>query len=143
MVNPFTPEAKKRIMRAIAEAEKKTSGEVRVHVKPYSSEEPIEEARKSFRRLGMQRTKERNGVLVFVAWKSRRFAIVGDDGIHRKVGDAFWSGTRDRMAALFSRGDLAGGIEAGVHDIGEKLKEHFPLGAGDKNELTDHVSEET
>lgn len=140
MVNPFDRETKKNIVEAIAQAERKTSGEIRVHVKPRCGEHPLEEARKVFRRLRMHRTKERNGVLIFVAWKSRKFAIVGDEGIHEKVGDAFWNGTCDRMAGFFSKNDLPGGIRAGVLSAGDKLKAHFPFEKNDKNELSNKVS---
>lgn len=143
MVDPFDKKSKQRIVEAIRTAERKTSGEIRVHVKPKCGEDPMAEARKTFRRLRMHRTKERNGVLIFVAWKSRRFVILGDEGIHGKVGELFWNGARDAMTAYFSKNDLMGGIEAGIRSVGEKLKTHFPSEAGGKNELSDNLSEGT
>jgi uncharacterized membrane protein len=143
MVNPFDLETKRRIIETIIEAERKTSGEIRIHVKPKCWGDPIKEGRRIFRHLCMHRTKERNGVLIFVAWKNRQFAIIGDEGIHRKVGDSFWSQTRDVMKGHFSAGNIAEGMVAGVRSIGERLKEYFPAQTGDKNELSNTVSEGT
>ena len=91
----------------------------------------------------MHKTKDRNGVLIFVAWKSRKFSIVGDEGIHAKVGGPFWNETRDSMTAHFSKNDITGGILAGVRSVGDKLKAHFPSKSGDRNELSDNLSEGT
>ena len=130
-----------RIVEALQAAESMTSGEIRVHLKRGASKEALKEAHRVFQKLGMHRTKKRNGVLLFIAWKSRSFAVVGDEGIHRKVGDFFWNETRDRMQAEFEKGDLAGGILAGVNAAGEALKKYFPHGADDKNELSDTVTQ--
>ncbi len=141
MVNPFDHETKRRIIEAIIEAESKTSGEIRVHVKSRCSEDPAKEAQKIFHRLRMHRTRSQNGVLIFVAWKSRKFAIIGDEGIHRKVGDSFWNQTRDAMNLQFSKNDIAAGILKGIQSAGEKLKTHFPAEIDDKNELSNTMSE--
>lgn len=143
MVNPFHGDAKKRIVDAIIEAEKKTGGEIRVHIKATCGPEPMDEAKKIFLRLRMHRTKQRNGVLVFVAWKSQKFAILGDEGLHRKVGANFWDRTRDTMTNYFLKNDFVNGVIAGVKSAGEKLKEHFPAQTYDKNELSNTVSEGT
>lgn len=132
---------KKEIVAAIVDAEKKTSGQIRVHVKRKCKDDVFWEAKKVFERLRMHRTKERNGVLIFVALESRRFAILGDSGIHRQVGDPFWSHARDRMAGHFSKGEIKEGIIAGVLSVGGKLRKHFPAGAGDADELPDTVTE--
>ena len=142
MVTPFDREIKRRIVEAICKAEHKTSGEIRVHVQPKCKNDPMKEAQKIFHRLRMHRAKNRNGVLIFVAWKSRQFAIVGDKGIHQNVGDSFWNQTRDAMNRHFAQNDIAGGIVAGVQSVGEKLKAHYPAHTGDKNELLNTVSEE-
>ena len=141
MVNPLDREAKRRIVEAILKAEHKTNGEIRVHVKPNCGEDPMKDAQKVFHRLRMHRTKHRSAVLILVAWKSRQFAIVGDAGVHRKVGDSFWGQTRDIMRAHFSKNDIAGGIVKGIESVGEKLKAHFPAANGNKDELSNMVSE--
>jgi uncharacterized membrane protein len=117
---------KQKIVEAIRRAEQVTSGEIRVHLKPTCRVDVLAEAQKTFHRLSMHRAKHRNGVLIFVAPKSRRFAIVGDAGIHAHAGQDFWHEVRDVMTAHFSKGQLADGIVAGVEKVGEKLKVHFP-----------------
>ena len=141
MVEFLDKQAKNKIVEAIRQAERATTGEIRVHVKPRCSEDVLKEAHKTFRRLGMHRAKEHNAVLIFVAPKSRRFAIVGDEGIHQKVGHDYWNAARDAMHHYFSKGDLAGGILAGVRSVGVQLKKHFPDGSGNANGLPDTVSE--
>ncbi len=141
MVGPFDRQTKQRIVESIVEAERQTSGEIRVHVKPKCGKDPLKEAQKIFHHLRMHRTKHRNGVLIFVAWKSRQFAIVGDEKIHHKVGDSFWNQTRDAMSRHFSKNDLVGGIIAGIQSIGEKLKTHFPVEGKNENELQDKITE--
>ena len=128
-------------MQALAQAEAQTSGEIRVHVKRGPTKDALLEAQKVFQKLGMHRTKARNGVLLFISWKSRSFAIVGDEGIHRAVGDTFWNRTRDRMQTEFTKGELLQGILIGIQSAGAKLKENFPRAADDKNELPDTVTE--
>jgi len=128
-------------VQALAEAESGTSGEIRVHVKRGATKDALLEARQVFQKMGMHRTIARNGVLLFISWKSRSFAVVGDEGIHRIVGDAFWNSTRDRMQAEFMKGELLGGILSGIQSAGGRLKESFPRTAGDKNELPDTVTE--
>jgi uncharacterized membrane protein len=133
---------KNRVVAAIRTAEEGTGGEIRVHVARGCRSGALEEAKKVFKRLGMHRTRERNGVLIYIALKNHEFAIVGDEGIHAKVGADFWESVRDAMEVHFKNGDATAGIEAGVLRAGLRLKEHFPRGTQDKNELTDEVSEE-
>ena len=132
---------KNKITEAIALAEQNTSGEIRVHVAPLCKLHPMVEAKKIFTRLKMDKTAERNGVLIFVALKSHQFAIIGDQGIHEKVGEDFWNKTRDVMLSHFEQGDITGGIVAAVHDAGERLKEFFPKKDNDQNELSNTVTE--
>jgi uncharacterized membrane protein len=132
---------KNQIVEAIAQAERGTSGEIRVHVARGSKRAVMDEAKKIFQKLGMHKTKARNGVLSFVALKNHEFSILGDTGIHAVVGDDFWKTTRDRMEARFKKDDLTGGIVAGVLDAGEKLKTYFPCHPDDQNELSNSVSE--
>ncbi|MBI2095054.1 MAG: TPM domain-containing protein [Candidatus Omnitrophica bacterium] len=140
MVNLLDKNARQEIVEAIRRAESRTSGEIRVHVAKKCGEDVLGRARKIFMKLGMHRTKQRNGVLIFVALDSRFFAIVGDSGIHHAVGDSFWSGVRDKMAECFRKGGIREGILAGVAGVGEKLERYFPVGSADRNELPDTVT---
>ena len=133
--------AKYEIMEAIRLAEEHTTGEIRVHIKPRGGPETMKEAVKVFRKLGMHRTRERSGVLIFVALGSRSFTILGDEGIHQKVGDEFWNSARDTMSGLFSAGKRIEAIVAGVRCAGEKLKQHFPSVQDNPNELPNEVSQ--
>ena len=142
MVEFLDKELKGKIVDAIRRAERWTSGEIRVHLRSRCPEDVLKKARETFTRLGMHRTKERNGVLIFVAPKSRRFAIVGDEAIDRKVGDSFWNETRDVMSGHFSKGELAEGIVEGVRKAGEQLKKYFPGSSANANELPDTVEED-
>ncbi len=134
-------ELKKEIVRAIQKAEKLTSGEIRVHIQSKCNKDPFAEGKKRFQKLKMHKTKERNGVLIFIALDSKEFAILGDIGIHEKVGDNFWCDIRDKMTESFKKDQIKEGIVAGVEGIGEKLKHFFPLQRDDKNELSNAVSE--
>ena len=131
-----------RIVKAIAEAEKKSSGEIRVHVTRHKPDNVEERARRRFELLGMTKTALRNGVLIYIAPNVRRFQILGDSGIHEKLGDSFWKETAAEIEAHFRRGDFTDGIVAGVAKVGEVLAVHFPRAAGDVNELPDEVTED-
>lgn len=145
MVNFFIKldkDSKREIVKAITLTEKMTSGEVRVHIQSKCKEEVFEEGKKVFKKLKMYKTKERNGVLIFIALESKRFAILGDIGIHERVKDEFWNTTRDKMAEHFKKNQIKEGIVAGVLSIGEKLKKHFPRKSDDKDELPNKITEE-
>jgi uncharacterized membrane protein len=129
-----------RIVGAIADAEKRSSGEIRVHVTRLKPSNLEERARRRFELLGMTRTAERNGVLIYIAPKLRRFQILGDSGIHEKCGDDFWKDTAAAMEARFRRGDFTEGVVHGIGKVGEVLAAHFPRKAGDVNELPDEVT---
>jgi len=138
----FTDEEQARILDEIRKAEKRTSGEIRVHLDCCAREETMEKARKVFIRLGMARTEQRNGVLVYLATEHRKFAILGDEGIHRAVPENYWDGVREMMEKHFRDGRFCEGICLGIREIGEKLKTHFPVETDDRNELPDAISEE-
>lgn len=133
--------AKKEIVDAISEAERRTSAEIRVHLQRKLKKSAFEEAKKTFIRLGMHKTKERNAVLIFVALDSHEFAIIGDSGIHEKVGDVFWQSTRDEMLDFFKNGNVRGAILAGVQHVGQKLAHYFPRQINDQNEVSNKVSQ--
>lgn len=138
----LTRDDKRDIERAIAEAEALGSGEIRVHVKGRCGEDVMGEAGKVFRRLGMHRTREKNGILIFAALDSRRFAILGDEGIYRRSAGDFWTKTRDIMQAQFSSGSLKEAILEGVRAAGAELARHFPPGSSGRDELSDQVTED-
>ncbi|HVS54199.1 MAG TPA: TPM domain-containing protein [Opitutaceae bacterium] len=130
-----------RIVAAIHAAELRTSGEIRVLVSRAVADEPVATAQKHFERLGMTRTRARNGVLIFVAPRSRTFAVVGDTGVHEKCGDAFWRELATAMERHFRAGDFTGGLVHGIECAGTLLAEHFPRSPDDCNELPDEVEE--
>ena len=136
----LSAEDERRVVDAIRAAERRTSGEIRVHVQGRSPGEPLEEAARVFEGLGMTRTAARNGVLVFVAVDDRKFAIVGDRGIHERVGAAFWDGLRDRLAARLREGRAADGLVEVLEAIGSELQRSFPRAGDDRNELADDLS---
>ncbi len=138
----FTPEEQKRIVEEIRKAEDRTSGEVRVHLDCCSREFPLEKAKRVFHRLGMTRTKARNGVLIYLATEDRKFAILGDEGIHRVVPENYWEDVKGKMEKKFREGMICEGICLGIREIGEKLKAYFPVEKDDRNELPDTISEE-
>lgn len=140
MIQFFKPDEEDRIIQAIREAEKNTSGEIRVHLEKDCKLPVMEEAKKVFHRLKMDQTEQRNGVLVFVAPAQRQFAIIGDKGIDEKVPEHFWEDVRDLMQTYFRAGDFTTGICAGIEMAGQKLKHFFPYQKDDTNELSDEIS---
>jgi uncharacterized membrane protein len=136
----FTPEQQETIVRAIAEAEHSTSGEIRVHVETSCKVNVLDEAAWLFKKVGMHKTADRNGVLIYLALKERSFAIIGDSGINAVVPAGFWDAVRDHMQQRFSEGLFSEGLAEGVKMAGEKLREHFPRSKDDVNELTDAIS---
>ena len=127
------------IVAAICEAEKKTSGEIRVFISHKEVKEPVAAAQSEFERLGMAKTRERNGVLIFVAPQSCSFAVIGDEAVHRKCGDTFWQELAAEMTGHFKRGEFTQGIIHGVRKAGDLLAQHFPYSPDDRNELPDAV----
>lgn len=136
----ITRKDSERIVKAVAEAEKNCSGEIRVHVQKRCPGDIKSAAEAKFNELKMYETAQRNGVLIFVAIKDKKFAIIGDEGIHNAVSDKFWTKTAEAMTEKFKEEDIAGGIIKGVLAAGEQLKQFFPYQSDDVNELTDEVS---
>lgn len=131
-----------RIVAAIAAAESRSSGEIRVHVTQRQPDDLEARARRRFELLGMTNTAERNGVLFYIAPGLRRFQILGDLGIHEKCGDDFWKEVAAEMEESFRRGDFTEGIVLGVEKVGNLLAAHFPRSTQDRNELPDSIDEE-
>ncbi len=128
-----------RIVEAIGEAENETSGEVRVSVAPFFWGSVERAAWRAFARLGMTRTAEHNGVLIFLVPSRRRFVVLGDQGIHEKVGQDFWEGVAGAMSEEFRKGAFTTGLVQGIQEVGRRLKEHFPHRPDDVDELPDEV----
>ncbi|MEY2562346.1 MAG: hypothetical protein QOH88_539 [Verrucomicrobiota bacterium] len=131
-----------RIVGAIKAAEATTSGQIRVFVQRGDlAGDPVTAAREKFRKLGMQATQERNGVLIFVLPRARKFAVIGDDGVHEKCGDQFWQQLVERMRVHFQSAHFTGALVEAIEETGKLLARHFPRTAAARNELPDDVVE--
>ena len=130
------------IAQAIGDAEKRTSGEIRVFVSEKVVSDPVAEGQKQFVQLGMTKTALRNGVLIYFAPKSQAFAIIGDEAIHRKCGQQFWEQITGAMTPLLKSGKYTEAIVAGVERVGTVLVKEFPVQGGDRNELSNAVVRE-
>lgn len=136
----LSPKDEAEIVIAIREAEKDTSGEIRVHLEFEDRGDPFRRAQEVFCLLKMDNTRHRNGVLLYVAVHTHHFVILGDRGIDRVVPHDFWNSTRDLMQEHFRKGAFREGIIAGVRSAGRELKAHFPWRPDDQNELSDAIS---
>jgi uncharacterized membrane protein len=129
-----------RIRRAIDEAERRTSGEIRVSVAPFFWGSVEKAARRAFDRLGMRATRDRNGILFFVVPGRHRITVLGDEGIHAKVGPDFWKAVVGAVAGHFRRGEFTEGLVNGIETVGRELAIHFPYDhATDVDELSNEV----
>lgn len=128
------------IVQAVRAAEQKTSGEIRVFISRHTVEDPIVAAQTAFQKLGMENTRDRNGVLIYVAPRSHKFAVVGDSGVHARCGESFWTGVTGEMTGYFKRGEFTRGILVAVSKAGDLLAVHFPRRSDDSNELSDDVA---
>jgi len=139
--NFFTAEEQQLIIDAIQNAERMTSGEVRVFVESKCSYmDAIDRAAELFFQLEMQKTDDRNAVLLYVAMKDRQLAVFGDEGIHEKVGNEYWNNAVQKMISNFNRENYAAGISEVIKDIGAALTKNFPFNNDtDKNELPDDI----
>lgn len=136
----FTEENKLQITNAIRVAETNTSGEVRVHIEKQCKVDVLDRAAYIFEKLEMHKTKLRNGVLFYLAFDDRKFAILGDAGINQKVPENFWNEIKETALEEFKQGQFAEGISKGIIMAGEQLKAHFPYQKEDVNELSDEIS---
>lgn len=139
-MQPFTEEEQEEIIHAIQVAEGHTSGEIRLAVEAHCKGEPMDRAAVYFQRLGMDKTALRNGVLIYIATDDHQFAIIGDMGIHDKVGSGFWEETKDLMVHHFKQGDLVQGLIEGIIHAGEQLQRFFPRQDDDVNELPNDIA---
>jgi len=137
----LTEQEEEEVVEAIRQAEKKTSGEIRVHIEKTSKGDIWDRAMEVFHLLKMDNTKEDNGVLIYVAIEDRNFIIYGDKGINAVVPNNFWETTKDEIAAEFKKGNFKQGLINGILKAGEELQKHFPWREGsDENELSDKIS---
>ena len=136
----LTREEEEEIVEAIRQAEKNTSGEIRVHIESSSHEHLWDRAMEVFPLLKLDNTKESNGVLIYVAVEERQFIIYGDKGINEVVPPDFWESTKDEIVAEFKKGNFKKGLINGITKAGEQLQKHFPWSEGDLNELSDKIS---
>ena len=139
--NRFNEEEKNRITTAIAEAEERTSGEIRVHIESHCKEENIlDRAAHVFAKLDMHKTDLRNGILIYIAYEDHRFAVIGDKGIHARVPHSFWDNVAGMMSEEFRADRIVDGIVAGIETCGRELAADFPLADDDVDELPDEIS---
>lgn len=137
--NHFTEDELAEIKASIAEAEKSSSGEIRLYIEDICPGNMLDRAAYIFQKLKMDKTRERNGVLIYIALESRQFAVIGDAGIHAKVGDEFWYAIRLEMEHYFGAGQIVQGLKNGILSCGKALCTYFPYHANDRNELPDDI----
>jgi len=131
-----------RIVGAIKEAEAKTSGQIRLYVQRGEfAEDALLRATKKFQQLGMQKTRERNAVLIFVAPRMQKFAVAGDEGVHQKCGEAFWQELVAKMRGHFQNEDFTAALVEAVEETGRLLARYFPKTGVAENELPDEIVE--
>ncbi len=138
--NFFSAAEKQIIREAIEKAELYTSGEIRVHIDTHCKVDVLDRAAYIFKKIKMHETAARNGVLIYMAVKDRKFAIIGDVGINSMVAENFWDEMLHLMAAHFKRSEYVEGIRAAITHSGKKLKKFFPYQQDDVNELSDEIS---
>ncbi|MFN2509131.1 MAG: TPM domain-containing protein [Chthoniobacterales bacterium] len=128
----------KRIVDAIAAAEATTSGEIRLFIdRGTVHDDPQLYAQKKFIELGMHKTAERNAILIFVAPRAQKFAVIGDEGVHQKCGAEFWQQLVEAMRAHFKREEFTDALVEAIETAGQLLSRYFPRQPGDRNELLD------
>ena len=136
----LTQDEESQIIDAIRVAEKNTSGEIRVHLEKSSDKNPLERAKEVFYFLKMDKTKDQNGVLFYVAVDDHQFSIIGDKAIDKVVSNDFWNSIKDTVIKQFSQGKHAQGLIDGILETGKKLKEYFPYQQDDQEELSNEIS---
>ncbi len=136
----ITEEEKENIKLSIKNAELDTSGEIRVHIETNCGGEVLDRTAYLFKKIGMQKTELRNGVLIYLAVQSHKFAIIGDKGINAVVPENFWDDIKEKMTTYFEKEEFVHGLTEGIVQTGKQLKKHFPRHLDDINELSDEIS---
>ena len=138
----FTPEERSGIVAAIEKTEQATSAEIKLIVLGRSRGDIKQTAAELFRERNLDKTQQRNAVLILLVLSSREFLIYGDEGIHQKVGQTFWDDVKDIMLQHFQKDDFGTGLQIGIERIGEKLEQYFPYLQGDINEIDNEITHE-
>ena len=129
-----------RIEAAIAEAEKKSTGEIRVYVSHKERHNALDFARRRFQQLGMLRTRQRNAVLIYIVPRTQQVAVIGDVGVHEKCGNAFWEMVVRGLTQRMKQGKFTEAIVEAIHDTGSMLQRYFPGTRDDSNELSNEIA---
>lgn len=140
MTEIFSKSNQKIIEDAIKEAEKATSGEIRLHVENHCSKNVLDRASEVFSQLEMHKTTERNGVLFYLAIKDKQFAIIGDVGINRKMKDHYWGEIKEHLVSRFKNEEYILGLKEAILMTGIQMKDFFPALGSERNQLVDDVS---
>lgn len=140
MKNVLTSVEQEAIQQAIANAESRTSGEIRVHIDRKCAGDPLEQAMKLFLQLGMDKTQFRNAALIYLALDDHKVAIVGDEALNKVVPVHFWEDECELMITHFKRGDISAGLCAGITEVGRELATFFPLADEGTDELSNEIS---
>ncbi len=138
--NFFTKQEQELIINSISTAELKTSGEIRLHIDNICLGNVLKRTEKVFTKLNMHQTAERNGVLIYLSILDKKIAIVGDVGIHQKLGDAFWKQTVNEVIEKIKTGNKALALADCILHCGNQLSKFFPRQEDDKNELKNNIS---
>lgn len=136
----LTKDEQAQIVKAIESAELNTSGEIRVHLESLCNGDPFERAVYLFNKLKMHKTKDHNGVLIYVAFESKKFAIIGDSGINEKVPDNFWDREKELLLSFLREGEISKGLISVIEIAGNNLKSYFPYQTDDTNEQSNEIS---
>lgn len=136
----FTKDQQDLILNAIKEGEKATSGEIKVHIETWLNGDVLDRAAWIFRKIGMHKTEQRNGILFYLAVRNKQFAVIGDAGINSKVPADFWNSIRDAIQAKFAENKFTEGLVEGIKTAASQLRNHFPYKRNDINELPDEIS---
>lgn len=136
----FTSQEQQLIIDAIQSAEKNTSGEIRVHIENFCFGNEVKRAQKVFTKLKMHVTKERNGVLIYIAVSNKKVAIVGDEGIHQKLGSEYWDKIVQNLISKFRENKKGEGLAESIIECGTQLGKFFPRQTNDTNELSNSIS---
>lgn len=139
-ISELSAEQTTEIQEAIRCAEEQTSGEIRVHIDQKCSGDPVKRAIKVFKKLKMDATEQRNGVLLYLSFSDRKLAIIGDEGINKLVPIDFWDSTKEQMILDFRKGEFTQGIVKAIRSAGKQLGQYFPLLENDENELSNEVT---
>ncbi|AUC13774.1 hypothetical protein BTO06_00805 [Tenacibaculum sp. SZ-18] len=136
----LSSEEEQEIVQAITQAERNTSGEIRVHIESTTKLRHYDRALEVFQKLEMNKTEQQNGVLIYIAVEDHKFVIYGDKGIDAVVPDNFWDSTKNIIQECFISGKFKEGIVEGILKAGDELKSHFPWNSNDKDELSNEIS---